>query len=191
MYNAPNLVLILKGKYMLASTMIDKLNAQINLEFYSSNLYLQMSAWCEDKGFEGAAEFMRKHADEEMGHMKRLFTYVSETGAVPVIGTIEAPKDKYESLGEIFRETLEHEEIVTKAINDLAHIAFTSQDYSTFNFLQWYVSEQHEELKLFKGILDKIELVGEDGKALFFIDKDLAELAKTGTASIMAPGAMV
>ena len=114
-----------------------------------------------------------------------------KTGAVPVIGTIEAPKDKYESLGEIFRETLEHEEIVTKAINDLAHMAFTSQDYSTFNFLQWYVSEQHEELKLFKGILDKIELVGEDGKALFFIDKDLAELAKTGTASIMAPGAMV
>lgn len=191
MYNAPNLVLILKGKYMLASTMIDKLNTQINLEFYSSNLYLQMSAWCEDKGFEGAAEFMRKHADEEMDHMKRLFTYVSETGAVPVIGTIEAPKDKYESLGEVFRETLEHEEIVTKAINNLAHMAFTSQDYSTFNFLQWYVSEQHEELKLFKGILDKIELVGEDGKALFFIDKDLAELAKTGTASIMSPGAVV
>ncbi|MEW6991937.1 non-heme ferritin [Colwelliaceae bacterium 6441] len=176
---------------MLASTMIDKLNTQINLEFYSSNLYLQMSAWCEDKGFEGAAEFMRKHADEEMDHMKRLFTYVSETGAVPVIGTIEAPKDKYESLGEVFRETLEHEEIVTKAINNLAHMAFTSQDYSTFNFLQWYVSEQHEELKLFKGILDKIELVGEDGKALFFIDKDLAELAKTGTASIMSPGAVV
>ncbi len=39
--------------------------------------------------------------------------------------------------------------------------------------------------KLFKGILDKIELVGEDGKALFWVDKDLAEIAKTGSASIM------
>ena len=38
---------------MLAKAMIEKLNEQINLEFYSSNLYLQMSAWCEDKGFEG------------------------------------------------------------------------------------------------------------------------------------------
>jgi ferritin len=170
---------------MLKLEMVEKLNQQINLEFFSSNLYLQMSAWCEDHGFEGAAEFMQKHADEEMGHMKRLFTYVSETGAMPIIGTIEAPNTKYDSLGDIFRETFEHEQIVTEAINGLAHTAFTTQDYSTFNFLQWYVSEQHEEMKLFKGILDKIELVGEDGKALFFIDKDLAELAKTGSVSIM------
>tara|TARA_B110000467_G_C18288635_1_gene463326 strand:- start:331 stop:852 length:522 start_codon:yes stop_codon:yes gene_type:complete len=170
---------------MLATEMVEKLNEQINLEFFSSNLYLQMSAWCEDKGFEGAAEFMRKHADEEMEHMKRLFTYVSETGAVPIIGTIEAPKDSFKSLGDVFRETYEHEQLVTKAINSLAHTAFSTQDYSTFNFLQWYVSEQHEEEKLFKGILDKIDMVGEDGKALFFIDKDLAELAKGGSQSIM------
>lgn len=72
----------------------------------------------------------------------------------------------------------------------MLHLQATSQDYSTFNFLQWYVSEQHEEEKLFKGILDKIELVGEDGKALFFIDKDLAQMAKEGSSSIMgAPAA--
>ena len=171
--------------------MIEQLNIQINLEFYSSNLYLQMSAWCEDKGFEGAAEFMRKHADEEMEHMKRLFTYVSETGGMPKIGTIESPSCEFESLGALFRETYEHEQVVTKAINSLAHTAFTTQDYSTFNFLQWYVSEQHEEMKLFKGIIDKIELVGEDGKALFFIDKDLAQMAKSGSSSIMEAGSVV
>ncbi|MCV5217125.1 ferritin-like domain-containing protein, partial [Escherichia coli] len=44
---------------MLSQTMVEQLNEQINLEFFSSNLYLQMSAWCEDKGFEGAAEFLR------------------------------------------------------------------------------------------------------------------------------------
>lgn len=170
---------------MLATAMIDKLNDQINLEFFSSNLYLQMSAWCEDQGFDGAAEFMRKHADEEMEHMKRLFTYVSETGAMPKIGAIEEPVSEYKSLGDVFRATYEHEQIVTKAINSLAHTAFTSQDYSTFSFLQWYISEQHEEEKLFKSIIDKIELVGEDGKSLFFIDKDLAEMAKDGSASIM------
>lgn len=47
------------------------------------------------------------------------------------------------------------------------------------------MAEQHEEEKLFKGILDKLELVGEDGKALFFIDKDLAALAKKGSSSVM------
>jgi ferritin len=110
---------------------------------------------------------------------------VSETGAMPILGAIEAPKHEFASLGEVFRETYEHEQMITAKINKLAHLAFTSQDYSTFNFLQWYVAEQHEEEKLFKGILDKLDLVGEDGKALFFIDKDLAALAKEGSSSIM------
>jgi ferritin len=170
---------------MLSQSMIDELNEQINLEFFSSNLYLQMSAWCEDRGFEGAAEFLRAHAKEEMEHMQRLFTYVSETGAMPVLGAIEAPRTDFKSLGEVFSETYEHEKMITEKINKLAHAAFTAQDYSTFNFLQWYVAEQHEEEKLFKGILDKLELVGEDGKALFFIDKDLAAMAKEGSSSIM------
>ncbi|MGX9418583.1 non-heme ferritin [Vibrio sp. RC27] len=170
---------------MLSATMVDQLNDQINLEFFSSNLYLQMSAWCEDKGFEGAAAFMRIHAAEEMEHMQRLFTYVSETGSLPILGSIEAPKYEFESLGDVFRETYEHEQMITEKINQLAHAAFTTQDYSTFNFLQWYVAEQHEEEKLFKGILDKIELVGEDGKALFFIDKDLAVMATKGSSSVM------
>jgi ferritin len=170
---------------MLKTEMVTLLNDQINLEFYSSNLYLQMSAWCEEKGFEGAAIFMRKHADEEMGHMNRLFTYVSETGAMPILGNIEQPPHEYPSLKAVFELIYEHECLVTSKITSLAHAAFTNQDYSTFNFLQWYVSEQHEEEKLFKGIIDKIELVGDDGKALFFIDKDLAEMAKNGSESIM------
>ena len=64
--------------------------------------------------------------------------------------------------------TYEHECEVTRCINELAHTAFTEKDYSTFNFLQWYVSEQHEEEKLFKGILDKIDMIGFEGKALFY-----------------------
>ncbi|CAM3588123.1 putative ferritin-1 [Vibrio aerogenes CECT 7868] len=176
---------------MLSDGMVKQLNDQINLEFFSSNLYLQMSAWCEDKGFEGAASFLRQHADEEMGHMQRLFTYVSETGALPVLGSIAAPRHDFESLGEVFRETYKHEQMITQKINQLAHVAFTSQDYSTFNFLQWYVAEQHEEEKLFKGILDKLELIGEDGKGLFFIDKDLAELVTKGSSSIMDTEATV
>ena len=170
---------------MLKAEMVTQLNTQINLEFYSSNLYLQMSAWCEAQGFEGAAEFMRKHALEEMDHMTRLFTYVSETGALPILGAIEAPPYEFASLADIFEKTYQHECHITERINTLAHQAFTNQDYSTFNFLQWYVAEQHEEETLFKSVLDKINLVGHDGHALFFVDKDLAEMAKSGSASVM------
>lgn len=170
---------------MLTDTMIEKLNEQINQEFYSSNLYLQMSAWCEDKGYEGAAAMLRGHAQEEMRHMNRLFTYVSETGALPVLGAIAAPPCQFSSLKDVFAQTYQHECLITKKINELTHAAFSTHDYSTFNFLQWYVAEQHEEEKLFKSILDKIQLVGEDGKALFWVDKDLADIAKNGASSII------
>jgi len=170
---------------MLKQAMIDRLNEQINLEFYSSNLYLQMSAWAEYKGYEGCAAFLQKHADEEMEHMKRLFTYVNETGAQAMIGSIEAPPAEFESIKDLFEKVFEHECLITQKINDLAHTAFTAQDYSTFSFLQWYVAEQHEEEKLFKGILDKIEIIGEDGKGLFFIDKEIGKMAAQESGSIM------
>ncbi|HGM5489781.1 TPA: non-heme ferritin [Serratia fonticola] len=164
---------------MLTQEMTNKLNEQLNLEFYSANMYLQMSAWCSDKGFEGAAAFLKDHSREEMQHMQRLFDYLSDTGALPLIGSISAPPVEFESLADVFQQTYEHEQLITRQINALAHVAMTTQDYSTFNFLQWYVAEQHEEEKLFKSVLDKLALVGSSGKGLFFIDKDLKRMGAT------------
>ncbi|UQY43582.1 non-heme ferritin [Erwinia sp. PK3-005] len=161
---------------MLTNDMTARLNEQLNLEFYSANLYLQMSAWCSDKGFEGAAAFLKSHSREEMEHMQRLFDYLSDTGAMPVLGSIAAPPVAFNSLADVFEQTYEHEQLITRKINELAHAAMTTQDYSTFHFLQWYVAEQHEEEKLFKAVLDKLALVGNSGKGLFFVDKDLAKM---------------
>jgi len=168
---------------MLTNEMTAQLNDQLNLEFYSANLYLQMSAWCNDKGFEGAAAFMREHSNEEMQHMQRLFNYLSDTGAMPVLGTIEAPPVTFNSLHEVLEQAYQHEQLITGKINELAHAAITTQDYSTFNFLQWYVAEQHEEEKLFKSVLDKLALVGNSGQALFFVDKDLQKLSEPGAGT--------
>lgn len=161
---------------MLSESMLARLNAQINLEFYSSNLYLQMSAWASHNGLEGAAAFLKTHAAEEMQHMQKLFDYVLETGGNPILGKIDAPKSDYENLREVFEITLAHEKDITQAINDLVATAFDSKDFSTFNFLQWYVAEQHEEENLFQSVIDKMDLLGDDPKNLFFIDQEIAKL---------------
>ena len=166
---------------MLSPKMVEHLNRQINLEFFSSNLYLQMSAWCENKGLEGCATFFKNHAAEEMGHMHRLFQYVNETGALALIGEIAAPQSEFSSIKEVFEKTYEHEVTVTKRINELADAAFADKDYSTFNFLQWYVAEQHEEETLFKGILDKFEMFGAEGPALLHIDQELGSMKPATT----------
>lgn len=162
---------------MLSAKMTEQLNLQINLEQYSSNLYLQMSAWCDHAGYSGSAAFLRGHATEELKHMTKLFDYVCETGALAVLGTVIAPPTSYESLGDVFRRTYEHELQITAAINKLVAAALAEPDFSTFQFLQWYVAEQHEEERLFKGILDKVEVIGLDGKGIYFLDKEIRKLA--------------
>ena len=167
---------------MLTPAMIDRLNSQIRLEQYSSNLYMQMSAWCDHQGYTASATFLREHAGEELLHMHKLFDYVCETGALAVLGTVDAPPTSYKSLGEVFEVTYKHELGITSAINQLVASALAEQDFSTFQFLQWYVSEQHEEERLFKSILDKISVIGLDGKGIYFLDKEIRKLAGQTTA---------
>jgi len=162
---------------MLSKAMVDNLNKQIQLESYSSNLYLQMSAWAEVKGLEGCAAFLRAQAQDEQVHMHRLFKYVYETGALPLIGTTKAPPTEFKSISEVFKQVFEHEQLITGKINALMSLALKEQDHSTANFLQWYVSEQHEEEHTMQKILDRINNIGEAGSGVYFIDRAIGMMA--------------
>ena len=162
---------------MLTKAMLDKLNKQINFEFYSSNIYLQMASWAETQGLEGCAKFLKKQAEEELVHMHKIFEYVLESGEMAIIGKLDAPATDYDSVEEIFKKSLEHEKQVTKRIHDIADTAWKDKDLATFNFIQWFVSEQHEEETSFTKIIDKIKLIGVDKRTLYLIDKALAAIA--------------
>jgi len=157
--------------------MANQLNKQINLELYSSHLYLQMSSWCAHKSLDGCARFMSQHAEEEAGHMHRLIAYMHETGALAIVGAMKAPPTHFDSLMVMFKEIYEHEKFITSQINELVHIATTEPDYSSLQFLQWYVAEQHQEEFLFQSILDRIELIGTEGQGIFFIDREVGDMA--------------
>lgn len=163
---------------MLSQKMIDKLNNQVNLEMYSSNIYLAMSAWCASKGLVGSAKFLKDHSTEELSHAYKLFDYINETGALAKVGQIDAPMSDFSDIKDVFHKTYEHELKVSKSIFELVDAALEEKDYATFNFLQWYVTEQHEEEKLFKDILDKIDIIGTDGRGLFMIDREIGNLIK-------------
>lgn len=176
----------MEDELMLSSAMINRLNAQINLEMFSARLYLQMSSWCAHKALEGCATFLGQHADEEMAHMRRLLSYMHETGALAILEGLEAPPHNFGSLKEMFSQVYSHEQLVTRKINELVHLANSEPDYSTLQFLQWYVAEQHQEEFLFKSILDKIDLIGTEGQGLFFIDQEIGKLASTSGSKTLS-----
>ena len=161
---------------MLKEKLYKKMNDQVMLEFYSANLYMAMSSWCAKEGLTGAAKFLYAHSKEEMEHMEKLFHYVNETGSHAIIKAIEAPPSDFKSIKKIFQEIYNHEQMITKKIFALADLSLELKDYSTFSFLQWYTAEQHEEEALFKGILEKIDIIGMEGRGLFVIDREIGSL---------------
>lgn len=109
--------------------------------------------------------------------MRKMFDFLNESDALPVVGTLTAPPTEFDGVSDVFQQIYQHETEITRHINGIVHAAFTEQDYSTFNFLQWYVAEQREEEHLIKSILDKIKLIGTKGDALFFLDREIGDLA--------------
>ncbi len=160
------------------------INQQINKEEFSSRLYLAMAIWCESNGYPGAANFLYKHAEEERIHMLKLVHYVADRGGQAELLPIEQPGQKYESLLDVFDQILNHEIFITESINSLYEVTMNEREYTTANFLQWYITEQVEEESLFSTILDKIKLVGADKAGMFHIDKELEGMA----AAMVAPG---
>lgn len=161
---------------MLKPTILKLLNEQIALEDYSANLYLAMSSWCGHQKLSGSARFLEAHSDDEHSHMRKLFTYVNETGAMARIGALDEPPYEFGSINDVFEKTLEHEKFITSKINALVEACLEEKDYSTFNFLQWYVAEQHEEEHLFRSILDMIDIIGLEGRGLFLVDKEIGKM---------------
>ena len=152
------------------------INDQIKKEEFSSRLYLSMAIWCEQKGYPGAAKFLFSHADEERMHMLKLVHYLNDRGGKAQLAIIDQPADEFDSLLDIFEKVMEHEKYITEAINNLYEVTVHEKDYTTMNFLQWYITEQLEEESLFNTILDKIKLVGTDKAGMFHIDKELESM---------------
>ena len=83
---------------------------------------------------------------------------------------------------------LEHELQVTDSINNLVDVCLQEKDYTTHNFVQWYVSEQLEEEALARTILDKVSMIGEDKAGLYMFDRDLENSAIQGATVSDAGG---
>src|SRR5690606_32133360 len=167
---------------MLTKTLEKPLNNHVKLEEDSTQIYLSMASWSEDKGFEVIATFMYNRSDDERIHMLKLVKCINQRGGEAKIPQIEEPHLDHSSFKTLFTQLFEHEVLVSKSINELVHISLQEKDYATHNFLQWYVAEQIEEESTARTILDKINLIGDDKGGLYLFDTDMKSF--TGQAPV-------
>ncbi|MBK7886619.1 MAG: ferritin [Bacteroidetes bacterium] len=158
----------------MISKKIEKLlNQQIDLEADSSSFYLAMASWAERSGYNGVSAFLYRHSDEERLHMLKLIKFVNERGGAALIPALKSPPINFKGVSEVFELLLKHEVKVSNEINKLVEHCLADKDYTTHNFLQWYVAEQIEEERLARNLLDKIKLIGSDKGGMYLFDRDL------------------
>jgi len=160
---------------MISKTMQDALNAQINLEQYSAQLYLAMSAHCASKSFKGFAQWLRIQSAEETAHAIKLMDFLQDRGGKLILKPIAAPADEFGSVIQVFEQTLAHEKSITGKINALFELARAEKDHASEIALQWYVTEQVEEEANVGEIVDHLHAVGDQGGAIWYLDSKMGK----------------
>ncbi len=160
---------------MIRENLMAELNEQIKFEIFSENLYLAMAAYCADQDLDGFANFFKIQAEEEKFHAMKIFDYIIERDGRARISAIDEPQNDFASILDAFQKAYEHEQFVTKRIDTLMDLAIEERDHATVSFLKWFVDEQVEEESLFRGLIAKLERIGENSAALHMLDAELAQ----------------
>ncbi len=163
---------------MISKTMQDALNAQINVEQYSAQLYLAMSAHCDSSSFKGFAHWLRVQASEEAAHAMKLIDFILSRNGRLELQSISAPPREFGGVIQVFEKTLDHEKGITGRINALFELARAEKDHASEITLQWFVSEQVEEESNVGQIVDQLHAVGDQGGGIWYLDSKMGKRGK-------------
>lgn len=164
---------------MISQSMQDALNAQINLEQSSAQLYLAMSAHCSGKSFKGFAHWLTVQASEETAHAAKLINFLLDRGGKLELQAIAAPPKEFGGVIQVFEQTLAHEKTITARISALFEQARQEKDYASEIALQWYVTEQVEEEAHVGEIVDHLRAVGDQGGGIWYLDSKMGKRGRS------------
>ena len=159
---------------MLSTRLHEAVNAQVNAELWSAYLYLAMSLDAESKGYKGVANWFYVQFQEEQAHARIFMNYLNSRDAKVELLPIDAVPTTWDTVLDMFKQTLEHEKKVTSLINNLAAIANEDRDFASINRLNWFIDEQIEEEESARDMIFTVGAVENDKYGMYMLDKELA-----------------
>jgi ferritin len=163
---------------MLSQKLQAALDDQINAELASAYLYLAMAAHFEAANLTGSGQWMRRQAKEEVEHAMKIFDFVNDRDGRVTLAAIAQPPSQFGSTAEVWEQVLKHEQHVTEKIHRLYALAQSEKDYAAETMLHWFISEQVEEEKSAKAILEQARMIGPSSSAIYFLDRHLGKEAE-------------
>ena len=153
------------------------LNEQINKEFYSAYLYLDMANYYSEMHLDGYANYYTIQAQEERDHALLLMKVTFEA--------IAKPDQVFDSVLSPLEIAAEHERYVTSLINNIYKEAHTDGDYRTMKFLDWFVDEQMEEEESADKMIAQYKLFGQDPRGLYLLNQEYASRLYTAPSLVL------
>ena len=150
------------------------LNEQINKEFYSAYLYLDISNYYDEQDLDGYANYYMVQAQEERDHALLFMKYMQNNSLKVTLEAISKPDKEFRNLLDPLTVAAEHERYVTALINNIYHEAHQAMDYRTMKFLDWFVNEQMEEEESADSMVSRYKLFGQDPRGLYLLDQEYA-----------------
>lgn len=166
-------------------TIISLLNQQINKEFYSAYLYLDMSNYYAELDLDGYANYYMIQAQEERDHALLFLKYMQNNGLKVTLQAIDKPDQTFGSILDPLVIAAEHERYVTALINEIYHQCHEARDYRTMKFLDWFVDEQMEEENNADSMINRYKLFGSDPKGLYALDQEYAGRVYTAPSLVL------
>ena len=147
---------------LISQELEGSLNRQVGREMGASMQYLAIAAYFDRVALKQLARFFYRQADEERVHALKFLHFIIEAGGTVTLPAIAAPKAEFHSAKECAQLSLDWEKEVTQQIYELVDRAHGDRNYIALRFLDWFVTEQLEEVNLMEGLLSIIERAGED-----------------------------
>ena len=161
------------------------LNDQINKEFYSAYLYLDMANYYDELDLDGYANYYMIQAQEERDHALLFMKYMQINGLKITLKAIDKPDKVFNCVLDPLEIAAEHERYVTDLINNIYHEAQLDKDYRAMKFLDWFVDEQMEEEDNADKMISRYKLFGSDPKGLYLLDQEYAARVYTAPSLVL------
>lgn len=145
----------------ISKALADLMNAQVGNELGASNQYVQIASYFDGESLSKLAKFFYAQAEEEREHAMKFVHYLMDVSAQLSIAAIPAAKADIGSAEGAFEMSLAWEQEVTGQIHAMMDMAIQEKDYASQAFLQWFVTEQVEEVSTMENMLQVVRKAGQ------------------------------
>ena len=147
---------------MVAARFAAQLNEQIGNELAAHNQYLACAVYYDAETLPQLARFFYAQALEERDHAMMMVQYLIDADEDVVIPGVAAPQVTFEDVVAPVALALDQEKRVSAQINALAGVARAEGDYTSEQFMQWFIKEQVEEVATMSDLLRVVERSRDD-----------------------------